>query len=336
MYRILAIDGGGIRGIIPAFLLSALERETGLRTADMFDLMVGTSTGAILAAGLCVADDTGKRPRYTAKNLLQIYEKRGREIFTRPAESSLSVVSWFQEAIHFLADALEETHDHAPLQEILEKYFADSLLSQSLKDIVVTSYDIERRTTYFFKSSRAKTNKGRDHLLRDVLRAATAGPTYFEPAVVRSRASNSIRRVLVDGGVFASNPAMCGYVEAITTFKQAADNILLLSLGTGIATPSLRYRDAKDWGILGWAPHLTGVMMDGNSDAVHYHLSHLLSDTEEGAATRYYRFDGELEDEYADLDNASQKNIRGLKRAAKRILGENGKEFQQLVHVLNS
>ena len=82
MKYVLSLDGGGIRGLIPALVLADIEKKTGKRIAELFDLITGTSTGGILALGLCKDNGNGV-PQYSAKNLSKIYQDRGSEIFSR-------------------------------------------------------------------------------------------------------------------------------------------------------------------------------------------------------------------------------------------------------------
>jgi len=113
MRNILSIDGGGIRGVIPAALLTHIEAKTGKRIAEMFDMIVGTSTGGILAAGLAVEGAKGK-PKYTAQELLDLYVDQGRTIFTRS----------FWKGVTSSAGLLDEQYDEKPLERILKKYSA--------------------------------------------------------------------------------------------------------------------------------------------------------------------------------------------------------------------
>ena len=246
MYKILSVDGGGMRGVIPATLLAALERKTKKPVSEIFDMFIGTSTGAIVAAGLCVPNGAGTGPKYKASTLLKFYEKHGREIFDRSLVHEIPILGQ-------LAGALDEVYNHAPLERVLKKYFEDAPLSSCLKPLIVTSYDITNREAYFFKSHYVEDNPNRDHLLRDVVRATTAAPTFFEPTVVPSKGSPPIRRALIDGGVVAGNPAVCGYIEAISNLGASPEEIVLVSLGTGIATHQISYDKAKGWGKLGWA-----------------------------------------------------------------------------------
>ena len=118
---------------------------------------------------------------------------------------------------------------------------------------------------YFFKSRKAR-EEGEDFTLAEVARATSAAPTYFEPFELEGQA-------LVDGGVFAANPAMCAVAEVLR-FQPAAE-IALLSLGTGQRTRKRSFAEVHDWGLVEWAKPILDVVFDGASDAVDYQLRHV-------------------------------------------------------------
>jgi len=322
MLNILSIDGGGIRGVIPAALLTHIEAEAGKPIAEMFDLIVGTSTGGILAAGLAV-EGAGGKPKYSAADLLDLYVKQGHDIFHRS----------FWKGITSVGGLADEQYDQGPLEKLLKKYFGKATLEDCLKPVVLTSYDIERREPYFLKTSRAEESDDRNHLLRDAVRATSAAPTYFEPAVVKSLAKQPTSRVLVDGGVFVNNPALCAYVEAV---NHGADSgkVRVVSLGTGVHTRKIPYDDAKDWGALGWVRPIISVMMDGQADSADFHLRLLLPDASKGAKQRYFRFDTELELALDDLDAANASNIAALRAEAAQIVAAQKVELDRLLELL--
>ncbi len=227
--KILAIDGGGIRGVIPAMILERLEQLTGKATHELFDLIAGTSTGGILALGLTAPNPAGEA-RYSAHDLVELYFSEGRTIFPQPLWRRVP-------GFGLAADVMDEKYPAAGIEDVLERYFGDTMLSEALTDVLVTSYAIERRTPFFFKSRHASTEDRRathDFAMRDVARSTSAAPTYFEPAVVNAaRAERQDYYALVDGGVFANNPSLCALAEAKTMLGADLSEILLVSLGTG-------------------------------------------------------------------------------------------------------
>ena len=317
--KVMSIDGGGIRGIIPAMVLAEIEKRTGKRISELFHLIAGTSTGGILALGLAKAGADGK-PEYTAEKGIELYEKRGERIFWRP----------FWRRIPLVSGLLEEKYPSHGIEEVLGQYFGEARLKDALTDVLVTSYDIERSKPYFFKSTKAKEEAVRDCPMRWAARATSAAPTYFEPAKLQIEGSSDYR-ALIDGGVFANNPAMCALVEARSTHPDA-DSFLLVSLGTGELTRRLPYDEAKGWGLAGWAQPVLSVVFDGVSDAVDYQLGKLLPATD--GNRRYYRLQVKLDESNDAMDDASAGNIRVLKLLAEEMISANDSALTALCNQL--
>ncbi|HEX6557882.1 MAG TPA: patatin-like phospholipase family protein [Longimicrobiales bacterium] len=298
MRTILSIDGGGIRGIIPATVLAHIESRVG-PLARHFDLIAGTSTGGIIAVGLTCPKPGTTEPMYSAAALAELYQKRGPEIFH---------ISAWQRVASGLG-LLDEKYPAKPIEKVLLDYFADTQLGAALTNVLVSAYDIESRSPFFFKSWR-KEFAGVP--MRAVARATSAAPTYFEPAQVE--ACGAVHP-LVDGGVFVNNPAMSAYVEATRLFPGERE-FLVVAVGTGTATQPLRFKDVRNWGLVGWARPVLDVVFDGVSDAVDYQLDYLLDQ-------QYYRFQAELAIAKHGLGDASPANLDALKLEAQKILSSN-------------
>jgi len=254
--NVLSLDGGGIRGIIPAMVLAEIENRTQKQISELFQLIGGTSTGGILALALTRPDANGKA-KFHAQDIVKLYENEGSQIFSRSV--------WHR--IRSVGNLVEEKYPADGIENVLSKYFAESRLKDAITNVIVTSYEIERRIPWFFKSHKAKDIPGRDYLMTQVARATSAAPTYFEPAKI-TLPENGDYVALVDGGVFANNPAMCSYVEAKTLDKES--DVLLVSLGTGELTRRLPYDDVKGWGLaqfIIWKIYCKRIVISGFSYA---------------------------------------------------------------------
>ena len=285
--KVLAIDGGGIRGIIPALVLAEIERRTGRRIGALVDLIAGTSTGAIVACALA-------RPEpLSADEIAEIYVQEGPRIFDRSLLKR--IVS---------ADGLiDERYDSDGLVAALERHLGAARMPDARPALLLTAYDIERRRAVFLRSTD-------DVSMVDAAHASSAAPTYFEPVRVDGAA-------LVDGGVYAANPAVCAFAEA------AGGTRFLLSLGTGEHTRSLRYEDVRGWGRLEWVRPLIDVVFDGSADAVDLQLSALLGDA-------YVRLQTPLDEASDDLDDASTANLAALRREAERLIAARDDELDRV------
>ncbi|HQY20592.1 MAG TPA: CBASS cGAMP-activated phospholipase [Ignavibacteria bacterium] len=319
MKKILTIDGGGIRGVLPARILHEIEKRTKKPISEIFDLIAGTSTGGILALCLTKPKENGK-PRYKALDILKLYEDEGKKIFKKsPWKSTMS-----------MGNLVDEKFSIAGIEEVLEVYLGETKLSESLTNLIIPSYELEQRIPFFFKSRKAKESEDYDFKMRDVARATSAAPTYFES--LKLRASPPVDYfALIDGGVFANNPSMCAYAEAIKEFG-SDEEILLVSLGTGELTRRISYEESKNWGLIGWARPLLDVVFDGVSRTVEYQLCQILNS--DPNKKRFYRFQTKLDIGNDNMDDASATNIRVLKLKAEEMINSNKDEFESLCKLL--
>jgi patatin-like phospholipase/acyl hydrolase len=316
--KVLAIDGGGIRGIIPATVLKSIEERTNTRTAHLFDLIAGTSTGGILALGLVTPDENGD-PKYSAADLAGLYEKEGKRIFGR---------SLWHRAIA-LENLIDEKYEASGLEGVLRRYFGDTRLKDAVTEVLVTSYELETREPWFFARHKARSDPSFDFEMRFVARATSAAPTYFEPEELTETRPHG---GLIDGGVFANNPALCAYVEMKDLYPDH-DDILVVSLGTGQHTRPIHYADARGWGLALWAKPILNVVFDGVSDTVDHEMKILCRDSDDGDP-RYYRFQTELNVGSDDMDNATATNLLALKQKAQEVIDLNETALDKLCQEL--
>jgi patatin-like phospholipase/acyl hydrolase len=310
--KVLSIDGGGIRGLIPALVLAEVERRTGRRTAEMFDLIAGTSTGGILACALSRRGDDG-RPAHSAEELADLYLSEGPKIFHR------SLLKRFTS----LEGLIDERYDDEGLNAALATYLGEDRLKSVLADVMITAYDVQERFAFFFRSSRARTDDEYDFSLAEAARATSAAPTYFEPVEVTD-AAGAHTYALIDGGVFAINPAMCAYAEVV---RGGGELEVLASLGTGSHTKRYEFSDVRSWGKVEWAQPVLDMVFDGVADTTDFEVATL-------AGERYRRFQAGLRYASDDLDDASESNLRRLEGDAERLIAEQTAEIEALCEVI--
>lgn len=314
MKRILSIDGGGIRGIIPATVLAAIEERTHKPVAELFDVIAGTSTGGILACGLTAPGADG-RPKFKAADLLDMYVKDGAGIFPRHPFQRVTAL-------------VHEQYPSSGIEKLLQQYVGTSPLSKSVSEVFVTAYDIERRKPKFFRSQDARRDSTRDHPVWKVARATSAAPTYFQP--FRLFAADGTYEALVDGGVFANNPAMCAYVDGSTGPGAVhPDDVLLVSLGTGAQNRPIPYASAKNYGKLQWAAPILNVVFDGTSATIDYQLAQILG---EG---HYYRLETELTIASDSMDDVQPANIALLQRQAAKLIEDSAAQLTAICDELS-
>jgi patatin-like phospholipase/acyl hydrolase len=322
---ILSIDGGGIRGLIPARVLAEIEARTARPVHALFDIVAGTSTGGILSLALTRPDRPGgTAARWPAAELVDLYLRHGPEIFSRSLWRRLSTL-W---------SLLRPRYDGVALERVLRQYLEEYRLHDALTRVVVTAYDTEGPAPAFFKSWRALPPESGftgpavnrwDFRMWEVARATAAAPTYFPPLRLPDLAPGGRPMTLLDGGVFAANPGMCALADAQVLFPRS--DLYVVSLGTGNTARPIPWDTARRWGLAGWARPIIDVLMDGVSDTVEYQLRELLPAALAGA---HHRLQIPLAGVNDDMDDASPSNMAGLVRVAERLIAERTAEIDRV------
>lgn len=257
-YRILSMDGGGIRGVIMAVILQRLEQAHPGFMAQ-FELFAGTSTGGLLALGLA----GGMSP----EEALDLYIEHADEVFSDSLIDDIMDLGNFTGA----------QYSTEPIKTVLEEHFGERTLDDLPKKVLISSFDLDNRPEdplrirmwkpKFFHNYPGEESDG-DQSMVDVGIRTSAAPTYFP-----------IYQGYIDGGVVANNPAVCALAQALhpRTGKQKIDDLIMLSLGTGLNPRYLTSEDG-DWGLLQWAPHLISLMLEGSVTAAHYQAKQILDD----------------------------------------------------------
>jgi patatin-like phospholipase/acyl hydrolase len=341
-FIVLSIDGGGIRGLIPAMVLAELEKRLAAAGKDgplhtKFDLIAGTSTGGIIAAGL-VAPKIGApdQAAMRAADLVDLYSMQGKFIFTR------SIRKRILEALIDFSSVIQEKYDADSLEERLIRYLGAAKTKEALTDFLITAYDISRRKTFFFdRRVSLSSRRVRNFKFADVARATSAAPTFFEPKLVTDIESRDVFP-LIDGGVFANDPAMCAYVEAKKIIKEQASKgepsdreIFIVSIGTGSFTSEYDYAKVKNWGPVQWihpgnGSPIINILMDGQAKATKYQMERLL---EAGYIADYIRIDPELSEDQP-MDDADDAAILKLSDIASTLIRQKTADIDRVVALL--
>jgi patatin-like phospholipase/acyl hydrolase len=252
MFQILSLDGGGIRGIFSAAVLAAMEDDLKVRTIDHFDLIAGTSTGGIIAIALGLG--------FSPKEIISFYLEEGHAIFANPLGRSS------------LRRLFRSKFESEPLVAALQKYFGDKRFGQSTKRLIIPSYNLGEDDVYIFRTAH------HPRLRRDfkvpawkVAQATSAAPTYFPIA----HSVDELR--LIDGGVWANNPSMVAYIEAVGTLNVPSNAIKVLNLGT-CDSIILRDTSLNNGGLWQWRKSALEVVLRGQSASAAKHLRFLIGD----------------------------------------------------------
>ncbi|CAI8588840.1 unnamed protein product [Vicia faba] len=319
---VLSIDGGGVRGIIPGVILAYLESQlqeidgADARLADYFDVIAGTSTGGLITAMLATPNPNN-RPLFAARDIVPFYLKNLPLIF--PQKSGI----------------------FAPIMNTIREVTGNTLLSQTLTNIVIPSFDIEKLQPTIFSSYQIDAEPALDVRLSDICIATYAAPTflpahYFE---IQNEQGRVIKKYnLIDGGVCANNPTMVAIREVIKDMIRQPqgrnesnvgigyDRFLVISIGTGSNKSERKYsaKMAAKWGVLTWlfnsgATPVIDCFNEASTDMVDYHNSVLFTALQ--SQDNYLRIqDDTLEGELASVDISTKDNLNNLVKAGENLL----------------
>jgi patatin-like phospholipase/acyl hydrolase len=248
-FRILALDGGGIRGIFTASFLATLEDLSHGRAADHFDLIVGTSTGGIIGLALAFG--------IPARRILDLYLEEGRRIFSRPRR---------------LGMLLRPKYDSAPLARALRAIFGDRIINDVLTPVCIASYELTTSYPRIWKDDHVEESlDGGETAAWRVALATSSAPIYFPGATVAPGDSH------VDGGLFANNPTLVGLTEAVRYFHQPLDRIRVLSVGAGERAERIPHDRARRMGVWQWKTAMYEHMLIAQARIAHEIARRLLA-----------------------------------------------------------
>jgi patatin-like phospholipase/acyl hydrolase len=273
-FRILALDGGGIKGVFAASFLAGIEESLGAPLVDHFDLIVGTSTGGIIALGLGMG--------LSAQELLGFYEQNGPAILAGGRRKIIQQI-------------FSAKYDSAPLCTALEDVFRDRLLGESKTRLVIPSLNLESGEVHVFKTAH-HDRFIRDYKERvvDVALATSAAPTYFPTHHLTSGTP------LIDGGMWANNPMGTAAVEALGVLEWPRGAIKLLGVGCTESPLDTYDRSRRGLGVNYWARRLVSIFMAGQSSSslgtaqllLGHENVHRVSPSVDGERYRLDRVDG--------------------------------------------
>ncbi len=310
-FKVLAIDGGGVRGIIPAILLQGIQKELNEPIWKYFDLICGTSSGGIIALAL----SAGK----SLEDIVSLYDKKSSVLFPQPKWKIGHVERWRKmvcgDGGRFdgdrLADILrsEFSRDDQPLK-----------MQDALTRICVTAINITNGRVAVYKTPHSVLYPTEKQLTADsdkemwnIAMATSAAPTFFKTVKI-------LEAYCIDGGIWANNPSMVGLTEAIRS-GFPLEEISILSLGTGATVFQMEEKTAKKMNLLNWklGSRLVELAFEAQSQAIHNQLRGLLRDD------RYLRIQHDF-GKNIGLDDTSR--LGDLKAAAHDLVRDHCHEIK--------
>ena len=299
--KVISIDGGGIRGIIAIKVLQAIEEGMQEQLTDRVSLMAGTSTGAIIAGGISSGVPAGK--------LLEGYVDMGKSVFNVSLHRKIKTVGGL----------FGGKYDIDILQDSIRGIIKDRKLSDTLCDTLMVTYNMAKARAEFLTTSR---DKGLS--LLDAMTASSAAPTYFDPKIIGNNE-------YIDGGLVCNNPAMAAFAEIKTLHNTRAQDIFLVSVGTG--DTSTVYTGGSKWFKLRWVNPLLDIGVSGDMGVVHNQLVKIYKSV--GKQDNYYRINELLpQGSSSKIDDITPGNIKGLLELGDLIVAKNEKKISKIVERL--
>ena len=322
MKKVLAIDGGGVRGIVPAMVLAEIERQMAKPAHQIFDVIAGTSTGAFIGALATRRSDT--LTPLPADEIIKLFQKDARKYFKK----------------RFAWNLFSPKYQSRSVEKVLRQYLGDADLARAATRLIVPVYALRKRPprVHYFSSLAAGQIDADNHLMWQVVRGATAAPTYFEPFKVEAINGKSEISV-IDGGVFANNPAMLGWLHAHQSLNTAYVSLrrnndsdyrsldeqfdtrpdelretVVVSLGTGFYNQAIDPKKARRWGILRWMKPALKAMYEGQAAQVTAELN-IASDVK--LVSYFRRLQPELD---ARIDLGDVSKLAELQEVATRYI----------------
>ena len=230
MFKVLSIDGGGLRGVFPAHILNCVETRLGVNLFETFDMIAGTSTGSIIAAGIACH----KKPA----ELISFYREYGSAIF------GTRIKSWLPKKAK---QGFHSVYENNCIAAVLKKEFGDIKLGDIQKPLLIPATDVGHGGVHVFKSGYSRDfTRDVDVLVSDAVLASCSAPTFFNPSKVDNY-------LLADGGVWANNPALAVVIDARYRLGIDLNEIRVLSLGTGQSRTAYGTNADRKWGLInGW------------------------------------------------------------------------------------
>lgn len=328
---VLAIDGGGVRGIIPARILQEIEQRTGRSMFELVDTVSGNSTGGIIALGLVTPDESGIKAKYKAQDFVSLYLTQSKDIFSRSVWSKIKTGNGLWGI----------KYDRENLDKILLGQFGHTTFSKALKDTLIFSYSLDREEAHLWSSEISKNKRKKDFYIKDIAAATSAAPTYFAPAKIsnvsgdycfKTKDENNLTQIVpicteADGGIFANNPAIMvtAYVMKRNPHLKR-ENIILISLGTGQAI-SGKPISLHNNGMLNWLVDASIIDLILNS------TTEVSEWTTSALGIEHYRIQVDLKENIA-LDDASTQNTHFLLNKAEEYIKNNNGRIQEICNIL--
>jgi patatin-like phospholipase/acyl hydrolase len=281
-FKLLSIDGGGIKGLIPSQILYRIETEFGVNLYNFFDAYSGTSAGSMIIGAIAYNKATGK----------DLVEK------LLPDSSAKKMMKQTIKDVILNVIQINPKYDGIEKRKIIDDNVGKKLLGHTSKYVLIPSYNISLERTVFFKSWEQTTG---DYKVSDIIDASSAAPSYFPGIKIDGH-------YYIDGAISANNPTDSMYCDMLSL--RPGDHIKILSLGTGFPEEKENKKNIRFWGGIQWALHgnLINILMKGPEKIVQYRTDKFTK----SLGHEYLRIDGIIKN--TSIDDTSDNNLKELRK----------------------
>lgn len=309
--RILAIDGGGVYGLLPAHVLKYVEEKAQKPITELFDVVMGTSTGALLSVLLTVPGKENQ-PKYSARDVIDIYNEDGKWIFYSP---------WYHRILT-LNGWIGPKYMTKERSRIFHKYLGNLYFDQLMNNVVIPAYGVNEREPLLFINWKEKSMEDINFAVSDLLMGAVSPPGFFPSVVFGSRQD---RFVLADGAIFVNNPALAATLIAMKVYPNK--KYILVSLGTGETKIEPQKADAViDWGDIQWGEEIVPVFMQSSMK-----FDNVLLEKAFPFPVEVFRFNKEISGFKRAIDDIAPSNLDRLNKEGESIVRKNKKRLNALI-----
>lgn len=310
--RVLSLSGGAVRGLLPAVILAHIEEITGKPISQLFDLIVGTSTGSIIATLLTIPKEKGStKPKYTAKDLIDVYLHECPKVFSNSTWKNIT--SGYGVYAPRFSTKLRD--------QLFDEWIGEYMMSETIVDIVIPTYELCTKENVFFKTRKAKLVKEDDFPIKEVVKGALAAPTVFPPHPLNDR--------LYMDALYGKSPAMFSVIEAIKHYGVTLEDIDLLDMGTGFSEDGSAEDISKTTqNGVGFLLEAFNCTINGNTKSTAYMVNQLLRYRKD----QCFQIEHYIEKEYINFIDVTPKTLNYLHDTATKYVHDN---LERLVSFLS-
>lgn len=313
--NVLVLSGGGVRGLVPVNILSYIEHKTGKKSGELFDFIAGSSTGAITAAGLCVGDGAGGY-KFTARDILDVYESNSRKIFSSP---------WYHQWLTCFGLFAPRYLPDKKLA-VLDYYYGDQTIGELKGNLLIPVYNIDQNNLQIVKNWEVPTSKVHDNFLtKDLVNGACSPPMFFPPVAF---SVDGKPHMFIDPAVLLNNPLMHVLLYVRAVFPDKKLNIVLLGNG-GTAGAKYNYKNMFSFGLYGLYQYLFSAPALSSKLFIEFMEEYLDESQKFDDKVAFYRINSNPDDDLSPT-STSVTNTKNIQKFANKMLQENYEIINQL------